>query len=55
MTSNSNNDTDNNWIQWIKDVIVSEYINYHDYNEIGIYWCWRIYRANWKCLNTNAV
>ncbi|GET61959.1 kinase-like domain-containing protein [Rhizophagus irregularis DAOM 181602=DAOM 197198] len=34
-SSNSNNksDTDNKWIQWIKDGIANEYINYHDYNE----------------------
>ncbi|PKB92944.1 hypothetical protein RhiirA5_442852, partial [Rhizophagus irregularis] len=36
MSSNSNNknsDTDNKWIQWIKDGISNEYINHHEYSE----------------------
>ncbi|CAB4388342.1 unnamed protein product [Rhizophagus irregularis] len=61
MTSNSNNesdDTDNKWVQWIKDGIANEYINYHDYNEfqdmerIGVGGFGNVYRANWKSLNT---
>uniref|UniRef100_U9TS22 Protein kinase domain-containing protein n=1 Tax=Rhizophagus irregularis (strain DAOM 181602 / DAOM 197198 / MUCL 43194) TaxID=747089 RepID=U9TS22_RHIID len=61
MTSESNNkndDTDNKWIQWIKDGIDNEYINYHDYNEfqdmecIGVGGFGNVYRANWKSSDT---
>ncbi|PKY55767.1 hypothetical protein RhiirA4_448493 [Rhizophagus irregularis] len=61
MTSESNNkndDTDNKWVQWIKDGIDNEYINYHDYNEfqdmecIGVGGFGNVYRANWKSSDT---
>jgi serine/threonine protein kinase len=56
--NNRNSDTDNKWIQWIKNGISNEYINYHDYSEfqnikrIGSGGFGNVYRANWKSSNT---
>ncbi|UZO15522.1 uncharacterized protein OCT59_006941 [Rhizophagus irregularis] len=57
-SNNKNSDTDNKWIQWIKDGISNEYINHHDYSEfqnikrIGSGAFGNVYRANWKSSNT---
>ncbi|RGB40250.1 kinase-like domain-containing protein [Rhizophagus diaphanus] len=57
-TNNKNDNTDNKWIQWIKDGIANEFINYHDINEfqnidcIGHGGFGKVYRANWKGSNT---
>ncbi len=55
MTASSNNKIDK--VQWFKDGIANEYINYHDYNEfqnierIGIGGFGEVYRADWESLN----
>ncbi|CAB4388341.1 unnamed protein product [Rhizophagus irregularis] len=56
--NNKNDDTDNKWIQWIKNGIADEFISYHDYNEfqnikrIGSGGFGNVYRANWESSNT---
>ncbi|CAB4388264.1 unnamed protein product [Rhizophagus irregularis] len=57
-TNNKNDDTENEWIQWIKDGIAKEFINYHDFSEfqnikqIGSGGFGNVYRANWSSSNT---
>ncbi|RIA82522.1 kinase-like domain-containing protein [Glomus cerebriforme] len=57
MTDNKIIDTDE-WIQWIKDGIGKEYINYHYYNEfqnincVGTGKFRKVYQVNWTSLNT---
>ncbi|PKC04129.1 kinase-like protein [Rhizophagus irregularis] len=51
-------DTDNKWIQWIKNGIANKSINYYDYSEFQNIKCignggfGNVYQANWNSSNT---
>ena len=59
-SSDTNNTNVDEWVQWIKDGISKEYINYHDYDEfqnirrIGFGAFSKVYRATW-CTSDTVV